>query len=150
MSSLKETIYADLMESMRSKEQVKMDALRMLKAAIMKFEVAGESKKEAQDEDVLIIVKKEIKQRKEAVEQFEKGGRPELADKEKQEIVVLEKYMPEQMGEDEVREIAQAVIAEVSASSKADFGKVMGALMPKLKGQADGAVVSKVVGELLG
>lgn len=150
MSALKEKIYADLMEAMKNKDAVKMDSLRMVKSAIMKFEVAGDKKQEAGDDDVMAIVKKEIKQRQDAAEKYEEGARPELAEKEKKEIAVLQEYMPEQLSEEKVREIAQAVVAEVGASSKADFGKVMGALMPKLKGQADGAVVSKVVGDLLG
>ena len=134
---------------MKGKDEVATSAIRLLKTAIMRFETTGEQKV-ASDAEVIQLVGKEIKQRKDSIEQFEKGNRPELAAKEKAELTVLEKYLPAQLSEDEVRAIVKEVIASTGASSKADLGKVMGALMPKTKGKADGGMVNKIVQELLG
>ena len=134
---------------MKGKDEVATSAIRLLKTAIMRFETTGEQKV-ASDAEVIQLVGKEIKQRKDSIEQFEKGNRPELAAKEKAELTVLEKYLPAQLSEDEVRAIVKEVITSTGASSKADLGKVMGALMPKTKGKADGGIVNKIVQELLG
>ncbi len=147
---LKDQIVADLKEAMLAKDEIRVSTLRMLKAAIMKFEVSGGAKKEATDEDVVALVKKELKGRKDAAEQFRNGGREELAVKEEAEAKILDAYMLEQMSEEQVREVVAAVITETGAEGPADFGKVMGAAMGKLKGQADGGLVNKVVKELLG
>lgn len=125
-----------------------LDTLRMLKADIMKYEVSG-ADKQATDEVVLDIIKRNIKQRKEAAEAFEKGGNTQAAKKELDEIKILEKYMPEQMSEDQLWAIVQETIEQLSAGP-GDFGKVMGAVMGKVKGQADGGMVNKVVKDLLG
>lgn len=146
--SLKEQIQKDLIEAMKAKNETALSAIRLLKTAIMKLETSGPAK-EATEDDVLQIVGKEIKSRKESIEQYEKGGRPELAEKERAEIMVLEKYMPPQLSEDEVRSIIKDTIAETGVSSKAEIGKLMGALMPKVKGKADGSQVNKIVQELL-
>ncbi len=147
--ALKEQIISELTEAMKAKDELKLSTLRMLKAAIMNYEVSG-ADMEATDEVVVDLVKKGIKQRKEAAEGFEKGGNKESAQKELDEMKILEKYMPEQMGEDEVKKIAQEVIDQVKPAGPQDFGKVMGAVMGKLKGKADGGMVNKVVKELLG
>ena len=144
--ALKDQIIADMTAAMKARAP-ELDTLRMLKADIMKYEVSG-ADKQATDDVVLDIVKRSIKQRKEAAEGFEKGGNMEMAKKELDEIKVFEKYMPEQMSEDEVRKIAQDVIAQ--AGDGAQFGQVMGMVMGKVKGQADGGLVNKVVKELLG
>lgn len=128
---------------------MKVSALRLLKAAILKFETAGD-RKEAADEDVMVIIAKEIKQRKDSIESFKKGGRMDMAENEEKEMVVLQAYMPAQMGEAELRVIVKEAIANVGATSKADMGKVMGAIMPKVKGKADGGLVNRIVGEMLG
>jgi len=146
--SLKETLQKDLMDAMRSKDEAALSAIRLLKTAIMKVETAGEQKT-ATDEEIIQLVGKEIKQRKDAIEQFEKGGRSELAEKEKAELKVLEKYLPPQLGEDEIRAIIKEAMAQTGASSKADIGKLMGAIMPKTKGKADGGLVNKLVQEVL-
>jgi len=148
--ALKQQIQTELAEAMKSKDENKVGTLRMLKAAILKFEVSGNEKKDATDEEVLTIIGKEIKQRKDSAEQFKQGNRFEQAEKEEQEIEVLMAYMPPQMSEEEVMKIAKETVAELGATSKADIGKVMGAMMPKVKGQADGSVVNKVVASLLG
>lgn len=146
--TLKEQLQQDLITAMKAKDETATSAIRLLKTAIMRFETAGEQKV-ANDADVTQLIGKEIKQRKDSIEQFEKGNRPELAAKEKAELTVLEKYLPAQLSEDEVRTIVKDVIASTGASSKADLGKVMGALMPKTKGKADGGMVNKIVQELL-
>jgi len=147
--SLKDQIQKDLIESMKSKNEAGVGAIRMLKTAIMKFETAGEAKV-ATDEQIIQLVNKEIKQRKDSIEQFEKGNRPELAAKEKAEMDYLAKYMPAQMSEDEIKAIIKEGMAATGASTKADMGKVMGAIMPKVKGKADGGLVNKLVQEMLG
>ncbi len=144
---LKDQIIADMTIAMKERAP-ELGTLRMLKADIMKYEVSGKDK-EATDEVVLDILKRSIKQRKEAAEGFTKGGNTEAAAKETAEIAYFEKYMPEQMSEEEVKKVVQETIDQMSAGP-ADFGKVMGASMGKLKGQADGGVVNKVVKELLG
>ncbi len=146
--ALKHQIQQDMLQAMKAHEDVKVSALRMLKAAILKYEVSGE-RKEATDQDVLTIIGKEIKSRRDSIEQFKAGNRMEMAENEEKEIAVLMAYMPPQMSEDELKKVAKEVIASMGASSKADLGKVMGAMMGKVKGMADGDIVSKVVKELL-
>ncbi len=145
---LKEQLQKDLIENMKSKNEAAVGAIRMLKTAIMKLETAGEART-ATDEEILLLVGKEIKQRKDSIEQFEKGNRPELAAKEKAEMAYLEKYLPPQMSEDEIKAIIQEGIAQTGATSKADMGKVMGAIMPKVKGKADGGLVNRLVQAML-
>jgi len=144
---LKDQIVADMTAAMKARAP-ELDTLRMLKADIMKYEVSG-ADKVATDEVVLNIIKRSIKQRKEAAEGFAKGGNMKASEKELREVTYFEKYMPEQMGEDEVKKIVQETIDQMSAGP-ADFGKVMGAVMGKVKGQADGGMVNKAVKELLG
>lgn len=146
--ALKNQIQADMLAAMKAKDDLKVSTLRMLKAAILKQEVSGE-RKEATDDVILGIIGKEIKSRRDSAEQFRAGNRPEMAEKEEKEIEVLLGYMPPQMSEEELKKVAKEVIASMGASSKADLGKVMGAMMPKVKGMADGDMVSKVVKELL-
>ena len=146
--TLKEQLQQDLITSMKAKDEVTTGTIRLIKAAILRLETAGE-KKVATDEDVIQIIGKEMKQRKDSIEQFEKGNRPELAEKEKLEMAVLEKYLPAQLSEEEIRNIVAEVIASTGATGKSDLGKVMGALMPRTKGKADGGLVNKIVQELL-
>ena len=133
---------------MKAKDEITTGTIRLIKAAILRLETAGE-KKVATDEDIIQIMGKEIKQRKDSIEQFEKGNRPELAAKEKLEMAVLEKYLPAQLSESEIRTIVTEVITSTGATGKSDLGKVMGALMPRTKGKADGGLVNKIVQELL-
>jgi len=146
--SLKDQVQSQMIEAIKAKDTIKTSTLRMLKAEILKFETSG-SNKETTDEILISIIQKQLKQRKDAAEQYLKGGRPELAEKEEQEAKILETYLPEQMSEEEVREIIKTVITEVGATSKADIGKVMGAIMAKVKGKADGKVINRIVQELL-
>lgn len=146
--ALKEQLQKDMIEAMKAKDELKVGVLRMVKAAILKFETAGD-RKQATDEDILNLIGKEAKQRQESAESFRAGGRPELAEKEDKEITLLKAYLPAQLSEEELKKIVQETIGEVGATSKADMGKVMGALMPKVRGKADGGQVNKMVAELL-
>ena len=145
---LKEQIIKDLTEAMKAKDELRLNTLRMVKADIMKYEVSGADMK-VTDELVVEMIKRGIKQRRESAEAFEKGGNKAAAQKELDEIKIIEKYLPAQMSEEEVKKIAQEVIAQMNATA-ADFGKVMGMVMGKVKGKADGGIVNKVVKELLG
>ncbi len=145
--ALKEQIITNMTAAMKAKNELTLNTLRMLKAEIMKYEVSG-ADMVATDEIVVDLVKRLIKQRKESAESFTQGNRPELAKKELDEVKILEKYMPEQMGEEQIKEITKALIVEMGATP-ADFGKVMKAVMEKVKGQADGSLVSKAVKEIL-
>ena len=143
-----EKINSDLVESMKAKDSLRTETLRMVKSALNYLKI--EKKQDIlTDEDVLAIISKQVKQHKESVESFEKGGRAELADKEKKELAILENYMPEQISPEEINKIINETIQEVGATSKKDFGKVMKAVSIKLKNQADGKVVSRIVGEEL-
>jgi len=147
--ALKQHIQTELSEAMKAKDEIKVSVLRMLKASIMKFEVEGE-RKEATDDDIMKLIQREIKSRRDSVEQFKNGNRFEMAKAEEKEIEVLMAYMPAQLSEEEISKIVKEVIEEVGAKQKSDMGRVMGALMPKVQGQADGTLVSKIVNSLLG
>jgi uncharacterized protein len=142
---LKQKIIADMKEAMKTGDAMKRDTLRMLDAMIKNTEIEKLKKEEGLvDAEVQEVIARAVKQRKDSVAQYTSGGRPELAEKENQEIEILMAYMPEQMSEDKIREIVQEVIAQTGASSKADIGKVMGQSMGKLKGQADGNDVKRI------
>lgn len=145
--ALKEKIVADLTTAMKAREELKTSTLRMMKAEIMKYEVSGKDKV-ATDEVVLDILKRAIKQRKDSAEAFATGGKADMAQQELGEIKIIEAYMPAQMGEEEIRKIVSETIQQMNATP-ADFGKVMGMVVGKTKGKADGSLVSKVVKELL-
>ncbi len=148
---LKKQILEDLKSAMKEGNSSKRDTLRMLDSMIKNVEIEKKKREEGlSDEEVREVIAKAIKQRKDAVSQFEAGGRADLAEKEKAEVEILSVYMPEQLGEDEVRKIVKEVIANSGATSKAEIGKVMGPAMGKLKGQADGNLVKKIVEEELG
>ncbi len=143
---LKEKLAADLKSAMIAKQQTELDTLRMLKARITNEEIA--KGKEFSDEEILAVISSEVKRRRDSVEAYTKGARPELAAKEQQEIAVLQKYLPAQLSEEETRKIIEETIAGQSLSA-ADFGKAMGMVMPKLKGKADGGLISKILKEKL-
>lgn len=145
--ALKEQITADMIASMKARDELKTSTLRMMKAEIMKYEVSGKDKV-ATDEVVHDILKRAIKQRKDSAEAFTTGGKAEMAQQELGEIKIIEAYMPAQMGEEEIRKIVSETIKQMNATP-ADFGKVMGMVVGKTKGKADGSLISKVVKELL-
>ncbi len=145
--SLKEQLKKDIITAMRAKDAETRNTLRMLTAAIKQVEV--DERTELDDTAVLKILTKQAKQRRESIADFEKAGRPEMAAEERQELAVIERYLPQMMPLDEVKSIAAAIIAELGVTDKRGMGQVMGALMPKLKGKADGRVVNQAVRELL-
>lgn len=147
---LKQKLRDDLTTSMLAKDADRTSVLRMVISAIGYYEIAkGGAGYIATDEDVMEVLKKEAKQRKDSIEQFRNGGREELATKEEQELEMLKVYLPEEMGEDEIIRFVDEAIASTGALTPQDMGKVMGALMPHTKGKADGAVVSRIVREKL-
>ncbi len=145
----KQQLKDQLKQSMLAKDATKTSVLRMALSAIGYYEINKGVGYDANDEDVLTVIQKEVKQHRDSIEQFEKGARPDLVDKEKKELEILQKYLPEQMSEEEIRNLVTDTIKQTSASSPSDMGKVMAALMPKLKGKADGGLVSKIVKEEL-
>ncbi len=150
---LKTQLDADLKDAMRAKDENRMSAIRMLKAAISNFEIARtdpkspDREKPVSEADLLGVVEKQIKQRRESIEMYQKGNRPELAAKEEAEIKVLEAYMPRQLSRDEVKKEVEGIIAALGTK---EFPKVMREAATKLKGRADGKMVNEVVRELTG
>lgn len=152
---LKEKLKADFKEAFKAKEQVRLSVLKMVNAAIGNAEIdkrakAGGVDTPLTDAEVMDVISKEAKKRKDSVEQYKAGGREDLAQSEEAELAVLAGYLPAQMSEDEIRELVKKAIAETGASSASDLGKVMSALTPTTKGRADGSLVSKIVRESLG
>ncbi|MBI2032921.1 MAG: GatB/YqeY domain-containing protein [Candidatus Levybacteria bacterium] len=146
----KQELQEELKKAMFAKDEVKKSTLRMLLSAIGYYEInKGGAGYEANEEDVQTVIQKEVKQRKDSIEQFTSGGRQELADKETKELEILQTYIPAQMGEVEIKTLVKEAISQTGATSMQDMGKVMGALMPKTKGKADGSLVSKIVKEAL-
>jgi len=145
----KQQLQEELKQSMLLKDAFKTSVLRMLISAIGYSEIQKGLGYEASEEDVMSAIEKQVKQRKDSIEQYEKAGRNDLVDKEKKELELLEKYLPEQMGEEEIRNLIKEAISQTGATTMADMGNVMGALMPKTKGKADGSLVSKIVREEL-
>lgn len=146
--SLLERLNNDMKQAMRDKDKEKLSVIRMVKSSLQNEAIKlGTSALSIEQE--LTVLTREVKQRKDSLQEFEKAGRQDLADKLDGELNILHAYLPQQLTEEEVRTIVQETIAEVGASSKADMGKVMGAIMPKVKGKADGAIVNKLVAQLL-
>ncbi|MGQ9604216.1 MAG: GatB/YqeY domain-containing protein [bacterium] len=137
----------DQKAAMKSGDGTRLALLRLLRTRIREAEV--EKRSNLSDEDLYRVIQSEVKRRKEAIELFEKGGRGDLAKREKEEIAILESYLPEKVSEDEIVKEATRAIEDAQASGPQDFGKVMKILMPKLVGKADGSVVSKIVRDLL-
>lgn len=144
---LLEKIEKDLREAQKSKNETVVSTLRLLKNAIKNSEIRLQKK--VDDSLINEIIAKEIKSRKESIEQYQKGGRPELAEKEAKEIEILRQYQPKQLSKEEIEKIVKQIIVKVKAVSAQDMGKVMAEVMPELKGKADGAQVSQIVKENL-
>src|SRR5579862_8105167 len=146
-SQLKE----ELKQSMLARDAEKTSTLRMIVSALGYYEIEkGGAGYEATEEDIEAVLQKQAKQRRDSIEQFKAGGRDELAEKESNELKLIESYLPQQMNEDEVKKIVDEIVAQSGASTPADMGKVMGVLMSKVKGKADGSLVSRLVKEKLG
>ncbi len=148
--TLEERLDADLKDAMRSNDTTRKLAIRAVKTAITEAKVSGTQARTLTDADVLAIITRQVKQRRDSITEFAKGGRADLIAQEEAEIAVLEPYLPRQLSEAEIRERAQAVIAELGVTDMKGLGPVMKRLSAELKGIADGQVTNRVVRELLG
>ena len=144
--TLAQRVDEDLKQAMREKNATKLGVLRMLKSAL-KYAAIAKSGAEAElsDGEAVQVIRKQAKQRQDSIESFEKGGRAELADKEKEELAILNTYLPQAMNQDELAKVVRETIAELGATSKAQMGAVMKALQPKVGGRADGKTLSSEV-----
>ncbi|BAB05074.1 GatB/YqeY domain-containing protein [Halalkalibacterium halodurans] len=145
--NLLDRLNQDMKEAMKNKEKEKLSVIRMVKSSLQNEQI--KFGRDLTEDDQLTVLNRELKQRKDSLQEFEKANREDLVEKLRNEISILEHYMPEQLSEDELLAIVNETIAEVGASSKADMGKVMGAIMPKVKGKADGGLVNRLVQQQL-
>ncbi|WP_410767986.1 GatB/YqeY domain-containing protein [Fontibacillus sp. BL9] len=145
--NLSERLNEDMKQAMKSQDKFKLSTIRMVRATIKNLEI--DLKRPLNDNEVLDILSREIKQRKDALQEFETAGRDDLAANVRAEAEIIAEYLPEQLNEEEIKVIVQQTIQETGATSKADIGKVMSALMPKVKGRADGKLVNQAVQQLL-
>jgi uncharacterized protein YqeY len=147
--SLEELLDTELKEAMRNKEEPRKLAIRAVKTAIAEAKVSGAVARELTDEEVLAIIAKQVKQRRDSIVEFARGGRDDLIAQEQAEIAVLETYLPQQLSEDEIRMVATKAIADLGVTDMKGFGPVMKRLSADLRGRADGQMVNRVVRELL-
>ncbi|SET41503.1 hypothetical protein SAMN05660297_02333 [Natronincola peptidivorans] len=145
--SLKERLTNDLKEAMKNKQQLRKNVITLIRSDIKQTEV--DKRVELQDQDIIEIVSRQLKQRKDAVDEFQKGGRDDLVQETQEEISILLEYLPEQMSEEEVANVVKETISEIGANSMKDMGKVMAAVIPKVKGKADGKIVNQIVKQQL-
>ena len=146
--SLLERLNQDMKLYMKNREKDKLTVVRMVKASLQNEAIKLKKDSLTEDEE-LTVLSRELKQRKDSLQEFSNANRLDLVDKVQKELDILEVYLPEQLSEEELRTIVNDTIAEVGASSKADMGKVMGAIMPKVKGKADGSLIIKLVSSQL-
>ncbi len=144
---LKQTLLSDLKGAMKSKDSLKVDTLRLIVSEIKNREI--DLREELGDEAITALLTTQIKKRKEAASMFEKGGRTDLKEKEEKEMAIIQVYLPEQVGEEELKQRIQAVIAETGAQGPKDMGKVMKVVVPEFKGKAEGDQIRKIVTQLL-
>jgi len=145
--NLQERLAHDLKDAMRARDQVRLLAIRSLRAAILEREKEGTGP--ASDDDLLAIVQKQAKQRRDAIAQYEAAGRDDLAQKERDELAVIGLYLPEQLSDDDIRRVVHEIVARSGATSMKDMGRVMGEAMLELRNRADGNRVRQVVQDLL-
>jgi uncharacterized protein YqeY len=145
--NIKERLTQDLKEAMKSRDEVRRNAIRNLRSAIRYVEI--DMGHELSDEEAVEVVAKQVKQRRDSIEQFQQGNRPDLVEQEERDLAIIETYLPPQLSDEEITERARVVIAEVNATSMKDMGKVMGVLSREMKGLADGKRISEIVRELL-
>ena len=145
--SLKERLADELKNAMKNKDQLRKNVITMIRADIKQIEV--DKRVELTDEEVIEIISKQAKQRRDSIEEFKKGGREDLVEQAAQEVDVLMEYLPEQLSEEEIETIIKEVIADTGATSMKDMGKIMATAMPKLKGRTDGKVVNQIVRKIL-
>jgi len=141
---LTDRITADMKDAMRARDAARLSTLRLLKSAI-EYHKIEKKQEQLTDPDVTAVIKKQIKQRQDSIEGFEKGGRADLVDKEKAELAVLKSYLPEELSQAQIEEVVKATIAELGATTRADMGKVMKAVQTKVAGCADNRLVSQLV-----
>ncbi|MGB9856861.1 MAG: GatB/YqeY domain-containing protein [Dictyoglomaceae bacterium] len=147
---LYEKITKDYMQAVKIKDSFRAEVLSLLRSAIKYKEIdLREKGKELNDEEIIDVINKEIKKRKEAIDLYKQGNRLDLAEKEERELKILEEYLPEQLSEEELRNVLKRIIKEVDAKSIKDLGKVMKSAMTELRGKADGALIRKIAEELL-
>ncbi len=146
--SLSDTINTQLVDAMKAGDQFKLDVLRMAKSALMNATIAKPDHQLSHEEEISTL-QKEVKKRRESATMYKDGGRAELAEKEEKEATLLEQFLPAQMGDEEIEAAVKNAIASTGATSKQDMSKVMGAVMPALKGKADGGRISAIVQRLL-
>jgi uncharacterized protein YqeY len=146
--TLRDKLEDDIRESMRSRDQARLDALRFLKAAVQAAEKSDG--KALDDPRMADVVSKQTNDRRESIRMFQQGGRTELAAKESAELKILEEYLPPQLSQDELEKLIRDLVSEVGATSIRDKGKLMGRLMPQVKGKADGTAVNDLVTQILG
>lgn len=144
---MREKILKEIMNAMKTKDKERLSVLRMVKGSIQLEEI--NKKKELSDDEVITVISKQIKTRKESIVEFEKGQRQDLVEQTKKEIEILNEYMPEQMSEEEINTTIDMVFSEVNPTAPSDMGKIMKILTPKLNGKADMSLVSKIVKEKL-
>lgn len=142
--SVYDQLNSDLKDAMKARDKVRLGVIRGLKSQIMNAEVDNGNQK-LTDEQISSVVMKEIKQQKESLEEFQKANRDDLVKDQSAKLKIAEEYAPKQLSEDEVGAIVNQTIEQLHAESMADFGKVMGAIMPKVKGKADGSIINKLV-----
>jgi uncharacterized protein YqeY len=148
--TLQQRVDSDLKEAMRAKDATKLNVLRMLKSALKYAAIAkSDAEAELSDAEAVQVIRKQAKQRQDSIESFENGGRAELADKEKEELTILNTYLPQGMSPDELAKVVRETIAELGATSKAQMGAVMKALLTKTGGRADGKTLSSEVARQL-
>jgi uncharacterized protein YqeY len=145
---VKQDLDAALKDAMKAKDTVALDAVRSIKSAVKLAEI--EAGKELSEEDVHAVIQKAVKQRRDSIDQFTSGGREDLVKVEEAQVAVLQRFLPAQLGEAEVSALVDAAVAATGATGPKDMGKVMGALMPKVKGKADGGMVNRLVKAKLG
>ncbi len=148
---LHQTIESDLKAALKSGEKEKAGVLRFLISAIKNFQIEKkmQDKRYLPDEDIVLVLRRQVKQRRDSISQYEKGGRRDLAQKEESELAILESYLPEPMSEDELRKIVEAKMAELGISDRSDFGRLMGVVMKEVQGKAEGSIIKKIVEEKL-
>lgn len=145
--NFEEKINQELKNAMKNQDKVRIDAIRSIRSAIIEFNKSGSDKEMTQDEEIKLL-NSLAKKRKESIEMYSKGNRPELAEKEAQELAIIQEFLPKQLNDDEAKEIIQKLIAENNATAK-DFGKMMGLAMKMLSGKYEGAKVQAILKELL-
>jgi hypothetical protein len=145
--TLKDRLLSDMRTAMKERASFKKSVISMVRAAVLQIE--KDKKTQLNDQGVIEVIAKEVKSRKEAIEMFRQGGRQDLIDKNEKEIEILSEYLPPQLSEAEIKEIIEDAVNKTGAAGLKDMGRVMGAVMPKVKGRAEGSIVNRLVKELL-